>query len=84
MCALLHLSEMMIMCLLQVTSKGAGLNPNAKVWQEMPTVPSEAPADGTEGSPWPQTNIPEGMQVFYLFIFLFDICSHFDQLKLAF
>ncbi|XP_012679704.2 la-related protein 4 isoform X3 [Clupea harengus] len=43
-----------------VTSKGAGLNPNAKVWQEMPTVPSEAPADGTEGSPWSQTNIPEG------------------------
>ncbi|KAL2104101.1 hypothetical protein ACEWY4_000969 [Coilia grayii] len=42
-----------------VTSKGAGLNPNAKVWQEMPTVPSEAPADGTEGSPWSQTNIPE-------------------------
>lgn len=43
-----------------VTSKGAGLNPNAKVWQEMPSVPSEAPADGTEGSPWSQTNIPEG------------------------
>uniref|UniRef100_A0A8D3CQX9 La ribonucleoprotein 4Aa n=1 Tax=Scophthalmus maximus TaxID=52904 RepID=A0A8D3CQX9_SCOMX len=25
-----------------VTSKGAGLNPNAKVWQEMPVAPSEA------------------------------------------
>lgn len=51
----------------QVTSKGAGLNPNAKVWQEMPAVPSEAPADGTEGSPWSQTNIPEGMQVYFVF-----------------
>ncbi|XP_035239189.1 la-related protein 4 isoform X2 [Anguilla anguilla] len=38
-----------------VTSKGAGLNPNAKVWQEVPAAPSEAPADGSEGSHWPQT-----------------------------
>ncbi|XP_060794430.1 la ribonucleoprotein 4Aa isoform X2 [Neoarius graeffei] len=42
-----------------VTSKGAGLNPNAKVWQEMPAVPSEAPVDGTEASPWSQSNISE-------------------------
>ncbi|KAF4078023.1 hypothetical protein AMELA_G00194670 [Ameiurus melas] len=42
-----------------VTSKGAGLNPNAKVWQEMPSVPSEAPVDGTEASPWSQSNITE-------------------------
>ncbi|XP_029362407.1 la ribonucleoprotein 4Aa isoform X2 [Echeneis naucrates] len=40
-----------------VTSKGAGLNPNAKVWQEMPVAPSEtvtnsphwAPSDMSEG-----------------------------------
>ncbi|KAJ8370044.1 hypothetical protein SKAU_G00100720 [Synaphobranchus kaupii] len=38
-----------------VTSKGAGLNPNAKVWQEVPAAPSEAPVDGSEGSHWPQT-----------------------------
>lgn len=44
----------------QVTSKGAGLNPNAKVWQEMPAVPSEAPVDATEASPWSQSNITEG------------------------
>ncbi|XP_018616256.2 la-related protein 4-like isoform X2 [Scleropages formosus] len=37
-----------------VTSKGAGLNPNAKVWQEIPATPSEALADSTEGSHWPQ------------------------------
>ncbi|KAJ8257483.1 hypothetical protein GJAV_G00186080 [Gymnothorax javanicus] len=38
-----------------VTSKGAGLNPNAKVWQEVPAAPSEAPVDGSEGTHWPQT-----------------------------
>lgn len=44
----------------QVTSKGVGLNPNAKVWQEMPAAPSEAPVDGTEASPWSQSNVTEG------------------------
>lgn len=48
-----------VLCV-QVTSKGAGLNPNAKVWQEMPAVPSEAPVDGSEASPWSQSNITEG------------------------
>ncbi|XP_028849183.1 la ribonucleoprotein 4Aa [Denticeps clupeoides] len=43
-----------------VTSKGAGLNPNAKVWQEMPAVQGEAPADCTEGSPWSQASLTEG------------------------
>ncbi|XP_036388593.1 la-related protein 4 isoform X1 [Megalops cyprinoides] len=38
-----------------VTSKGAGLNPNAKVWQEVPAAPSNVPVDGSEGSHWPQT-----------------------------
>ncbi|KAF5906755.1 la-related protein 4 isoform X1, partial [Clarias magur] len=42
-----------------VTSKGAGLNPNAKVWQEMPAVPSEAPVDGSEAPPWSQSSITE-------------------------
>ncbi|MFT7804625.1 la-related protein 4-like isoform X1, partial [Arapaima gigas] len=49
----------------QVTSKGAGLNPNAKVWQEIPETPSEALGDGSEGSHWPQASpsmaaIPQG------------------------
>ncbi|XP_023847562.1 la-related protein 4 isoform X1 [Salvelinus sp. IW2-2015] len=35
-----------------VTSKGAGLNPNAKVWQ--------APADGPDGAQWPPADITEG------------------------
>lgn len=40
-----------------VTSKGAGLNPNAKVWQEMPVAPS----DTVTNSPhWPPSDISEG------------------------
>ncbi|XP_052450082.1 la-related protein 4 isoform X3 [Carassius gibelio] len=39
-----------------VTAKGAGLNPNAKVWQEIPATQSEAPVDGTVASPWSQNN----------------------------
>ncbi|NXX95301.1 LARP4 protein, partial [Centropus bengalensis] len=39
-------------CLQQVTSKGAGLNPNAKVWQEVPQGSGEAvpPSNGAEHS----------------------------------
>ncbi|XP_011475342.1 la-related protein 4 isoform X1 [Oryzias latipes] len=40
-----------------VTSKGAGLNPNAKVWQEMPVPPSEAVNSGPD---WPTSDINEG------------------------
>ncbi|XP_059188987.1 la ribonucleoprotein 4Aa isoform X2 [Centropristis striata] len=40
-----------------VTSKGAGLNPNAKVWQEMPVAPSEAVATSPH---WPPSDISEG------------------------
>ncbi|XP_056158148.1 la-related protein 4 isoform X2 [Lampris incognitus] len=39
-----------------VTSKGAGLNPNAKVWQEIPVAPSEA----SDGSHWSPTDVTEG------------------------
>uniref|UniRef100_A0A665UDU8 HTH La-type RNA-binding domain-containing protein n=1 Tax=Echeneis naucrates TaxID=173247 RepID=A0A665UDU8_ECHNA len=35
-----------------VTSKGAGLNPNAKVWQEMPVAPSETV---TNSPHWPSS-----------------------------
>ncbi|XP_051961630.1 la-related protein 4 isoform X2 [Xyrauchen texanus] len=42
-----------------VTAKGAGLNPNAKVWQEIPVTQNEAPVDGTEASPWSQNNMAE-------------------------
>lgn len=34
-----------------VTTKGAGLNPNAKVWQEIPAHQNDVP-EGTEDSPW--------------------------------
>ncbi|CAJ1085301.1 la-related protein 4 isoform X2 [Xyrichtys novacula] len=40
-----------------VTSKGAGLNPNAKVWQEMPVASSETV---TNSPHWPPSDISEG------------------------
>ncbi|KAK0132447.1 La-related protein 4 [Merluccius polli] len=39
-----------------VTSKGVGLNPNAKVWQEIPVIPSEVAADAT---PWSPSDVNE-------------------------
>ncbi len=42
---------------LKVTSKGAGLNPNAKVWQEMPVASSETV---TNSPHWPPSDISEG------------------------
>ncbi|CAB1353830.1 unnamed protein product [Coregonus sp. 'balchen'] len=33
----------------RVTTKGVGLNPNAKVWQEISTPQSQVPEEGTEG-----------------------------------
>uniref|UniRef100_A0A671TE50 ATP-dependent 6-phosphofructokinase, muscle type-like n=1 Tax=Sinocyclocheilus anshuiensis TaxID=1608454 RepID=A0A671TE50_9TELE len=46
-----------------VTAKGAGLNPNAKVWQEISVTQSEAPVDGTVASPWSQNNTAEDTSV---------------------
>lgn len=40
-----------------VTTKGAGLNPNAKVWQEIPAQQDDSPGE-TEDSPWLQTYPP--------------------------
>lgn len=44
-----------------MTSKGAGLNPNAKVWQEVPQGSGEAvpPTNGTEHS-WQETAAAQG------------------------
>ncbi|KAG9277193.1 la-related protein 4-like isoform X1 [Astyanax mexicanus] len=48
-----------------VTTKGAGLNPNAKVWQEVSAPPTHNPEEGMESPDWPQadhtpTDQPEG------------------------
>ncbi|KAL4655509.1 la-related protein 4-like isoform X2 [Arapaima gigas] len=43
-----------------VTAKGAGLNPNAKVWQEIPTAPRKAGVGDNEGSHWSQMAPAEG------------------------
>ncbi|XP_053171679.1 la-related protein 4 isoform X2 [Scomber japonicus] len=40
-----------------VTTKGAGLNPNAKVWQEIPAHQNNIP-EGTDNSSWLQTYPP--------------------------
>ncbi|XP_034023480.1 la-related protein 4-like [Thalassophryne amazonica] len=40
-----------------VTTKGANLNPNAKVWQELPAFHHDIP-NGAEGSPWLRTCPP--------------------------
>ncbi|XP_066520636.1 la-related protein 4 isoform X2 [Hoplias malabaricus] len=37
-----------------VTTKGAGLNPNAKVWQEVSTPPTNNPEEAMESPDWPQ------------------------------
>ncbi|XP_059688853.1 la-related protein 4 isoform X7 [Gavia stellata] len=51
----------MLLFVEQVTSKGAGLNPNAKVWQEVPQGSGEAvpPTNGTEHS-WQETAAAQG------------------------
>lgn len=36
----------------QVTTKGAGLNPNAKVWQEIPANQSNIPEWTDDDAPW--------------------------------
>lgn len=42
---------------IKVTSKGAGLNPNAKVWQEMPVASREVVANSSH---WPPSDISDG------------------------
>lgn len=51
-----------------MTTKGAGLNPNAKVWQEVSAPTTHAPEAATETCHWPQgetvsTEESEGMYI---------------------
>lgn len=46
--------------LMQVTTKGAGLNPNAKVWQEIPSHQHDVP-EWTEDTTWLLTYPPPTM-----------------------
>lgn len=59
---------------MQVTTKGAGLNPNAQVWQEIPAHQDDIP-QGTEDSSWlhpyPHTEINEGLGSLTSLHFLF-------------
>ncbi|XP_062854013.1 la-related protein 4 isoform X2 [Trichomycterus rosablanca] len=54
-----------------VTTKGTGLNPNAKVWQEVSAPPSQNSEESTESLDWPQAvhtpvEHPEGCKGFGL------------------
>uniref|UniRef100_A0A8C1JV99 La ribonucleoprotein 4Ab n=1 Tax=Cyprinus carpio TaxID=7962 RepID=A0A8C1JV99_CYPCA len=40
----------------EVTTKGAGLNPNAKVWQEVSAPTTQTPEAATETCHWPQAD----------------------------
>ncbi|CAM4678529.1 unnamed protein product [Leuciscus chuanchicus] len=65
-----------------VTAKGAGLNPNAKVWQEIPATQNEAPVDGTVASPWSQNNTTEGNMCHTLTFNVYVHCFHAVESKL--
>lgn len=63
----------------QVTSKGAGLNPNAKVWQEGPQGGGEAapPSNGTEHS-WHEPAAVAGTQTEGNVEISEDGCKHYE------
>lgn len=58
---------------MQVTTKGAGLNPNAKVWQEIPAQQNDTPGV-TEDSSWLQ-NYPTTAEMVESMNFFFNVCS---------
>ncbi|NXK97634.1 LARP4 protein, partial [Formicarius rufipectus] len=63
----------------QVTSKGAGLNPNAKVWQEVPQGGGEPvpPSNGTE-HPWQDTAAAQGAPAEGNTELPEDTCKHYE------
>lgn len=76
-----------VFIILQVTTKGAGLNPNAKVWQEVPAHQSDT-SEGTEDSSWLQTYPPaaemtNGIRTFILFSLLSWFCQFVNNKPLA-
>lgn len=62
----------------KVTTKGAGLNPNAKVWQEVSAPTAQAPEAATETCHWPQgeTVSAEGSEGTYIDWQLFSAASN--------
>ncbi|EHB08310.1 La-related protein 4 [Heterocephalus glaber] len=69
----------MLLFVEQVTSKGTGLNPNAKVWQEIPPGnPDATPVtQGTESS-WPETAATSGSQTEGSTELSEDICKEYE------
>uniref|UniRef100_A0A4X2KII4 La ribonucleoprotein 4 n=1 Tax=Vombatus ursinus TaxID=29139 RepID=A0A4X2KII4_VOMUR len=69
----------MLLFVEQVTSKGAGLNPNAKVWQEVPQGSADAPSSthGTESS-WQETAATAGPNPDGTLEIADDSCKEYD------
>ncbi|XP_043821868.1 la-related protein 4 isoform X4 [Dromiciops gliroides] len=69
----------MLLFVEQVTSKGAGLNPNAKVWQEVPQGSADAPSSthGTESS-WQETAATAGPNPDGTLEIADDNCKEYD------
>lgn len=55
-CSLMFIISILTM---QVTTKGTNLNPNAKVWQEIPAQQNDIP-EVSDGSSWLHTNSSSG------------------------
>ncbi|EHA98100.1 La-related protein 4 [Heterocephalus glaber] len=69
----------MLLFMEQVTSKGTGLNPNAKVWQEIPPGnPDATPVtQGTESS-WPEIAATSGSQTEGSTELFEDMCKEYE------
>ncbi|XP_054983920.1 la-related protein 4 isoform X1 [Sorex araneus] len=69
----------MLLFVEQVTSKGTGLNPNAKVWQEIPPGNTDASSvtHGTESS-WPETSASSGSHPEGSTELSDDICKEYE------
>jgi len=67
-----------------VTTKGAGLNPNAKVWQEVSAPTTQAPEAAIETCHWPEgetvsTEESEGMLIDWQLFKLFELHAIFSN-----
>lgn len=70
---------------MQVTTKGAGLNPNAKVWQEIPAQQNESPGE-MDSAPWlhacpPPAEMTEGQKNVCWGVFLYSISAQTKPLS---
>ncbi|XP_012371620.2 la-related protein 4 [Octodon degus] len=71
----------MLLFVEQVTSKGTGLNPNAKVWQEIPPGnPDATPVTHGSQSPWHETAATSGPQTEGNTELSEDMCKEYEMM----